>query len=259
MLDHLPQSERTFIGRTLDHAWKETNPDREEAQLRALVKHLEVKHLGAAASLLEGLAETLTVTRLGLSSSLLRTFKSTNPVESMISVGRTVARNVKRWRDGRMVLRWTAAGLLEAERQFRRVNGHRDMPILRRALQQHYGCNRLRSLTRLPARQRRGCVKANGAAGPPGSGAKGPFPVTPQHYGCTRLRSLIRANAPRRVLLSGLPTKPRDRFRLHPSITKDLRPPGRSRNNQPRIARSSTKVWDILCSASAGFGTSQVS
>jgi hypothetical protein len=56
----------------------------------------------------------------------------------MISVGRTVARNVKRWRDGRMVLRWTAAGLLEAEKQFRRVNGHREMPILRRALEQRY-------------------------------------------------------------------------------------------------------------------------
>jgi putative transposase len=80
VLDHLPQSERTFIGRKLDQAWKEPNADRAEAQLRALAKHLEVKHPGAAASLLEGLVETLTVTRLGLSPSLLRTFKSTNPV-----------------------------------------------------------------------------------------------------------------------------------------------------------------------------------
>ena len=78
------------------------------------------------------------MTRLGLSPSLLRTLKSTNPVESMISIGRTVAGNVKRWRDGKMVLRWTAAGLLEAEKQFRRVNGYREMPILRRALDQHY-------------------------------------------------------------------------------------------------------------------------
>src|SRR5712691_3405375 len=114
VLDHLPQSERTFVGRKLDQAWKEPNADRAEAQLRTLAKHLEVKHPGAAASLLEGLEETL------------------------ISVGRTVARNVKRWRDGKMVLRWTAAGLLEEEKQFRRVNGYRDMPILRRALAQHY-------------------------------------------------------------------------------------------------------------------------
>jgi putative transposase len=138
VLDHLPQSERTFIGRKLDQAWKETHADRAQAQLRALAKHLEVKHPGAAASLLEGLEETLTVTRLGLSPSLQRTFKSTNPVESMISVGRTVADNVKRWRNGKMVLRWTAAGLLEAEKQFRRVNGYREMPILHQALQQHY-------------------------------------------------------------------------------------------------------------------------
>jgi putative transposase len=137
-LDHLPQSERSFIGRKLDQAWKEVNAERAEAQLRALAKHLEVKHPGAAASLLEGLEETLTVTRLDLSPSLLRTFKSTNPVESMISIGRTVAGNVKRWRDGKMVLRWTAAGLLEAEKQFRRVNGYREMAILRRALDQHY-------------------------------------------------------------------------------------------------------------------------
>ena len=138
VLDHLPQSERAFIGRKLDQAWKEPNAERAEAQLRALAKHLEVKHPGAAASLLEGLEETLTVTRLALSPSLLRTFKSTNPVESMISIGRTVAENVKRWRDGKMVLRWTAAGLLEAEKQFRRVNGYREMAILRRALDQHY-------------------------------------------------------------------------------------------------------------------------
>ena len=56
----------------------------------------------------------------------------------MISIGRTVAGNVKRWRDGKMVLRWTAAGLLEAEKQFRRVNGYREMSTLRRALDQHY-------------------------------------------------------------------------------------------------------------------------
>ena len=75
------------------------------------------------------------MTRLGLSPSLLRTFKSTNPIESMISVARTVTGNVKRWRDGSMVLRWTAAGILEAEKQFRRVNGYRDLQLLRLALQ----------------------------------------------------------------------------------------------------------------------------
>ena len=75
------------------------------------------------------------MTRLGLSPSLLRTFKSTNPIESMMSVARTVTGNVKRWRSDEMVLRWTAAGVLEAEKQFRRVNGYRELQLLRMALE----------------------------------------------------------------------------------------------------------------------------
>jgi putative transposase len=92
----------------------------------------------APASLLEGLEETLTVTRLGLSGSLLDTFKSTNPIESMISIARIVTRNVKRWRSGKMALRWTAAGLLDAEERFRRVKGYRELVMLRRALHKHH-------------------------------------------------------------------------------------------------------------------------
>ena len=84
--------------------------------------------------MLEGLEETLTVTRLRLPPSLVRAFKSTNPVESMNSVGRSVTGNVKRWQDGQMVLRWMAAGMLEAEKQFRRIVGYRDLHILKRAL-----------------------------------------------------------------------------------------------------------------------------
>lgn len=134
VLDHLPEDQRTFIGRKLDKAWKETDVEHAEQELRTLARQLQADHPGAAASLREGLEETLTVSRLGLSPSLLRTFKSTNPIESMISVARTVTGNVKRWRDGQMILRWTAAGVLEAEKQFRRVNGHRDLQLLRIAL-----------------------------------------------------------------------------------------------------------------------------
>ncbi len=135
VLDHLPDKERPFVGRKLDKAWALTNADQAESELRAIAQHLKVQHPGAAASVLEGLEETLTVSRLGLSPTLLRTCKSTNPIESMISVAETVTRNVKRWRDGQMVLRWTAAGLLEAKKQFRRVNGYRDLHLLRRALE----------------------------------------------------------------------------------------------------------------------------
>ena len=127
-----------FVSRKLNKAWSEPDARRAEAQLRALAKQLETKHPGAAASLLEGLEETLTVTRLGLSGSLLDTFKSTNPIESMISIARDVTGNVKRWKNGKMVVRWMAAGLLDAEKRFRRVKGYREMVLLRRALRKEY-------------------------------------------------------------------------------------------------------------------------
>jgi putative transposase len=138
VLEHLPQAERMFVSRKLNKAWSEPDAKRAEAQLRALAKQLETKHPGAAASLLEGLEETLTVTRLGLSGSLLDTFKSTNPIESMISITRDVTGNVKRWKNGKMVVRWMAAGLLDAEQRFHRVNGYRDMIMLRLTLRKHH-------------------------------------------------------------------------------------------------------------------------
>jgi len=81
------------------------------------------------------MAETLTLTRLGIRGNLKRTLESTNPIESMIDCVRTTQRNVKRWRSGEMRLRWTAACTLEAERQFRRVTGHRQLPALLTALE----------------------------------------------------------------------------------------------------------------------------
>jgi putative transposase len=90
---------------------------------------------GAAASLREGLDETLTVLRLGVPPTLARTLRSTNCIESMISICREHTGNVKRWRDGQMALRWCAAGMIEAGKQFRRVNGHLHLPSLRSALE----------------------------------------------------------------------------------------------------------------------------
>ena len=108
-----------------------------EALLTALAKELDKTHPGAAASLREGLPETLTVLRLDVPPTLARTLRSTNAIESMISISRDHARNVKRWRDGQMALRWCAAGMVEASKQFRRVNGHLHLPALRTALQRH--------------------------------------------------------------------------------------------------------------------------
>lgn len=102
-----------------------------------LAAELGKTHPGAAASLREGLDETLTVLRLGVPPTLARTLRSTNAIESVISICREHAKNVKRWRDGQMALRWCAAGILEAGKQFRRVNGHLHLPALRTALERH--------------------------------------------------------------------------------------------------------------------------
>src|SRR5947209_1409608 len=95
---------------------------------------LDKTHPSAAGSLREGMVETLTVLRLGLPPTLARTLRSTNAIESMISICRDRSANVKRWRDGQMALRWCAAGMLKAGKQFRRVNGHLHLPKLRAAL-----------------------------------------------------------------------------------------------------------------------------
>jgi len=137
VIDHLPQDQRAFIGHRIDRIYRENDADHAAAELRSLADHLETDHPGAAASLREGLEETLTISRMRLSPSLIKTFKSTNPIESMISTARTVAGNVKRWRGGKMIERWTAAGILEAEKKFRRINGCRDLQLLRIALDAH--------------------------------------------------------------------------------------------------------------------------
>jgi putative transposase len=132
---HLPERERPWVQRKLRAAWAEPDDGRALASLQALARQLETSHPGAASSLREGMEETLTLTRLGVTGPLKAVLASTNPVESMIEIVRTTQRNVKRWRSGEMALRWTAAGMLEAERQFRRVVGYRDLPKLVAAIE----------------------------------------------------------------------------------------------------------------------------
>ncbi|HEX7427200.1 MAG TPA: IS256 family transposase [Mycobacterium sp.] len=133
--DHLPQRLRSSVGRRMTDAYHASSALQAEAALLALANELDRTHPGAAASLREGLHETLTVLRLGVPPTLARTLRSTNCIESMISVCREHAANVKRWRDGQMALRWCAAGMVEAGKQFRRVNGHLHLPTLHAALQ----------------------------------------------------------------------------------------------------------------------------
>ncbi len=108
-----------------------------EAQLEALAKDLDRTHPGAAGSLREGMAETLTVLRLDVPPTLARTLRSTNSIESMISIARNHSTNVKNWQNGTMALRWCGAGMIEARSQFRRVNGHLHLTALRGALDAH--------------------------------------------------------------------------------------------------------------------------
>ena len=127
MLDHLPERDRDPVKRRLRQAWKDTDHDHALEQLTPLALELERAHPGAATSLREGMDDTLTVTRLGITGKLKLTLQSTNPFESMISTVRVIHRNVKHWSTGEMCLRWTAAGMLEAETSFRKVEGYRGL------------------------------------------------------------------------------------------------------------------------------------
>ena len=135
VLDHLAERDRPLVRRRLRQAWALDDYDRALDQLRGLADELARTHPGAAASLREGMEETLTITRLGVRGRLKRTLASTNPCESMIETVRRISRNVKHWQSGDMCLRWTAAGMLEAERQFRRIIGHTDLAKLALAVE----------------------------------------------------------------------------------------------------------------------------
>jgi putative transposase len=135
VLDHLPEAERPLVQRRLRAAWAVGDAGQARAELEQLARSLARQRPGAAASLREGLAETLTVTRLGVGGRLLQTVASTNPVESMIEIIRDHAGRVKRWSSGEMALRWAAAGMLAAEGQFRRVKGYQELPQLALALE----------------------------------------------------------------------------------------------------------------------------
>ncbi|MDQ4133565.1 MAG: IS256 family transposase [Actinomycetota bacterium] len=135
--DHLPDELARSVDWRLARAFNHPNPARGLDAARRLAGELRADHPDAAASLLEGLEDMFTVRRLGVSGRLALTLTTTNPIESMISVSRTVTGRVKRWKDGSMKKRWVAAGMLEAERSFRRVKGCKEMPTLVAALRRH--------------------------------------------------------------------------------------------------------------------------
>src|SRR3954449_4500815 len=135
--DKLPDALGSSVAKKMRAAYRNPDPLAGEAELEDLARQLAKAHPGAAGSLREGLAETFAVARLGVPPTLARTLRSTNAIESMIEICRDHSANVKRWTDGQMALRWCAAGMVEAAKQFRRVNGFMHLPALRTALDAH--------------------------------------------------------------------------------------------------------------------------
>jgi len=134
ILEHLPEGQRPWVRAIVTRAYKQPEVAPARRLLQELARRLEDRYPSAAASVREGLDETLTVITLGLSDRLRQSLATTNAIESLLSRTRHVKRNVKRWRGGQMVLRWTAAAVLEAVKGFRRLKGHKDMPKLVAAL-----------------------------------------------------------------------------------------------------------------------------
>jgi putative transposase len=135
--DLLPEADRDRVRGRLRAAWALTDAELARQRLELLASELDRSWPDAAASLREGMEETLTLTRLGIDGQLAKTLGSTNPIESMIEIVRNTQRNVKRWREGEMRKRWTAAGMLVAEQQFRKVIGYRDLAKLVIAIERH--------------------------------------------------------------------------------------------------------------------------
>ena len=135
--DRLDPKHHAAVRRALKQAWELDDADKAERLMRNLARRLEMEAPDVSKSILEGIDEILTVVRLGLPLELRRSLASTNIIESMNSVIRRVCRNVKRWRDAKMALRWTSAGMFEAQKGFRRIKAYKQLPILKQALIDH--------------------------------------------------------------------------------------------------------------------------
>jgi transposase-like protein len=134
VLAHLPEDMHASVKRALKDAWSASDADLARKQLGRLASSLQARHPGAAASLREGMEETLTVQALGITGALCRTLRTTNPIENLNGSVAHYARNVKRWGDGQMVLRWVASALSDAATRMRKLRGCGQMRGLLKAL-----------------------------------------------------------------------------------------------------------------------------
>jgi len=138
IVERLPKPLHAQVRRALRQAWEMDDADKARRLIENLARRLEREAPGVAASILEGIEEIITVTRLGLPLELRRSLACTNIIENMNGTIRQVCRNVKRWRDAGMALRWTAAGMMEAAKGFRRLKACKQLPALRAALLAHH-------------------------------------------------------------------------------------------------------------------------
>ena len=132
--ERLPKPLHAAVRKTLRQAWEQDDALKAERLVRNLARRLEKDWPGISATILEGMEEILCVVRLGLPQDLRRSLACTNIIENMNGTIRQVTRNVKRWRDASMALRWTAAGMMEARKGFRRLKAYKQLPKLRDAL-----------------------------------------------------------------------------------------------------------------------------
>ena len=135
--ERLPKPLHASVRKALRQAWELDDADKAEKLIRNLARRLERDAPGVAGSILEGIDEILTVVRLDLPLELRRSLACTNIIENMNGTVRQVCRNVKRWQDASMALRWTSAAMLEAAKGFRRLKAYKQLPILRAALLAH--------------------------------------------------------------------------------------------------------------------------
>jgi len=141
IMERLPKSLHASVRRVLRQAWELDHADKAEKLIRNLAQRLERDWSGVSGSILEGIEEILTVTRLGLPKELRRSLACTNIIENAMGTVRRVCRNVKRWRSAAMAMRWTAAAMQEAAKGFRRLKAHKQLPTLRAALEAHRNKN----------------------------------------------------------------------------------------------------------------------
>ena len=139
VLEHLPDTKREWVGAKMRKAWEAASKEKAKSILTGLATSLESDHPSAAASLREGLDETLTLLQLGVTGALYRTLRTTNAIENLQGTIRRVTRNVRRWRNGSMAIRWVATALVEAEGRFRRIKGVADMSRFLAALDRASG------------------------------------------------------------------------------------------------------------------------